>query len=212
MKTVNGWHVPDNMNTPGSHLRRSGVITLAVAHLPMDRRRTVIQAGGHIGIWPHTLASIFDLVFTYEPIGANIECLVANCAHVNNVKLTPGCIGDKDGFVEVEFCERNTGKHCVRRGGPKHADVQMTQLDSEFRHSTNVDALFLDIEGYEWQALMGGERMIDRCHPLIVVEQNGLGSRYGHADNVVTQLLTDWGYQEVEEFEEDVVYVHRSRL
>lgn len=38
----------------------------------------------------------------------------------------------------------------------------------------NVDYIKIDVEGFEKKILLGGQRTIDRCSPLIVIEQNGV--------------------------------------
>lgn len=211
MKSVSGWFVPDNMNNPGSHLRRSGVIEAALDFLPISQRYCAVQAGGHIGIWPKKLSERFEHVFTFEPIDVNMECLLANVADRKNIVVTQGCLGDERKIVEMEFSERNTGKHCIRRhGAKKYTETSMVRLDDDPR-ITKVDAMFLDVEGYEWQAIMGAEKIVARDKPFLVLEQNGLGARYGHSDELLTRLLTRIGYTEVGEFEEDVLYIHKDK-
>jgi hypothetical protein len=58
---------------------------------------------------------------------------------------------------------------------------------------------------------MGAETIVARDKPLLVIEQNGLGVRYGHRDAMLTKMLTKMGYNKVGEFEEDVIYVHKEQ-
>lgn len=37
---------------------------------------------------------------------------------------------------------------------------------------TDVDYIKIDVEGFEKKVLAGGQRLIDRCRPLILIEQN----------------------------------------
>lgn len=210
MKCVDGWWVPDNMKSPGNHLRRSQVIELAVNYLKPEHRRVVVQAGGHIGIWPVTLSDHFEQVLTWEPTPDNIGCLEMNILQKSNITFTPGCLGRESGEVTMHFSERNTGKHCVTKSSGKSTfKARMEPLDS--LGLSVVDAMFLDVEGYEWEVVLGAEQIIAKHHPLLVLEQNGLGNRYGVSDKLLTKLLLKQGYDIVEKFEEDVIYVHRSK-
>jgi len=210
MKKVGDWWVPDHMHSPGNHIRRSEVIPRALAHLPATRRRFAVQAGGHLGIWPRTLATCFEYVFTWEPMLENLACLVRNITPFNNITATQGCLGDRNGFVDMEYCARNTGKHCVARLSKQaHSSARMEKLD-DYVQLRVLDALFLDVEGYEYNVLLGAEKLIADCLPLIVLEQNGLDKRYGHSDKDIKRFLDRHNYVKTETFEEDVIYTQES--
>lgn len=48
--------------------------------------------------------------------------------------------------------------------------VECKQITIDLLAITDLDALFLDIEGYEPQALLGASETIKRCQPIIHVE------------------------------------------
>lgn len=210
MKSVDGWWVPNHMHSPGNHLRRSAVIDLAVAHLPMSRRRIVAQAGGHLGIWPSALAEYFQHVFTWEPMLENVECLRLNVAPRTNVFITQGCLGDENRLVDMEYCARNTGKHCVARTTKQaYSSAKMERLDD--RPELRVlDALFLDVEGFEYNVLVGAKKLVAEHRPLLVLERNGLDRRYGQDGTAVDRFLSANDYVKADTFEEDVIYVQEN--
>jgi hypothetical protein len=58
----------------------------------------------------------------------------------------------------------------------------------------DVDFIQLDIEGFELRALKGAAETITRSHPVIMVEQKGLGERIGDTDTEVVAWLERMGY------------------
>ena len=66
--------------------------------------------------------------------------------------------------------------------------------------------IHLDVEGYEAMALLGAESTIKKYHPVIVVELNGHGEKFGWSDQKTTELIESWGYQQIDQIFEDVVF------
>lgn len=70
------------------------------------------------------------------------------------------------------------------------------------------DLIYLDIEGYEFRALRGALATIERCHPVIVVEDKGLSERYGSARGDIEKWLgAEFGYRVAARPHKDVVLV-----
>lgn len=164
------------------HLRS---IEWALAHCAQTR--TAVQAGGNIGLWPRRLAQVFDRVITFEPDAISRACLLRNVPP--SVEVRPEALGEAIGWCGL--MRQSLGSHCVTRG---HA-IAVTTLDA--LALTDLDFLQLDIEGYEWHALMGGRETVARCQPLIQVELRHLTAQYGQSDVAVRELLESWGYREV---------------
>lgn len=211
MKLAGDWYVPDHMTGAGNHVRRYGSAVAALKYLPKDRRRVVVQAGGHIGTWARPLAAEFEKVYCWEPMWENMECLIANVGDEPNVFLTQGCLGDKPGTVQMRYSPKNTGKHCVEtKKFPAPKETRMQVIDEVFKTGDRIDAIFLDIEGYEIKALLGAINTIQFTHPLILCEENGCNSRYGIADDAIEKFLAGLGYEKAERWEEDVIYTHKD--
>lgn len=61
------------------------------------------------------------------------------------------------------------GTHSDMTGGEAKV-VPVRTLDMfDFK---DVDYLKIDVEGFEKKVLLGAKRTLDRCNPLIIVEQN----------------------------------------
>lgn len=150
------------------------------------RKRTVVQAGGNVGLWPRRLSERFARVITFEPDIVSRECLIANAP---TVEVRWEALGDRPGLCGID--RQSLGSHRVTAGDA----VPVTTIDA--LGLTDLDFLQLDIEGYEWHALMGAEQTIARCRPLIQVELRGFTQTYGKSDHDVRALLASFGYREV---------------
>lgn len=153
------------------------------------RKRTAIQAGGNIGLWPLRLAKEFQTVVTFEPEPVSRACLEMNVAGVTNIYVRKEALGEAEGTCAME--RRSLGSHLVRRGD----SIDIVPLDKfEFQ---SVDLLQLDIEGYELRALNGAIEMIKRCRPILHIEMRDLATEYGSSDSEVAAFIAALKYERV---------------
>jgi len=200
MKLVKGWQVPDI-----DECCRNALLVelpdLNVSYTHMNQFRTVIQAGGNIGVYPATMAGQFERVITVEPDLTNYQALLLNVAGHANIEHHWAAFGDKISTASVDHpYPENIGAHQLKAG----SDVRVLTIDSFCVE--NCDFIQLDIEGYEHLALLGAERTIKKTHPVITLELKGLGSRYGYSDEDTINLLQDWGYEIVGRVNRDVIF------
>lgn len=186
MIQINGYAWPNDVGEKYKHaLAHVGSLEWSLA--ACARRRTAVQAGGNVGLWPKRMAEVFERVYTFEPDPISLDCLVRNV--LSNVVVSNAALGASSGTCGL--VHRSLGSHRVVEGDT----VPMTTIDA--LGLTDVDLIQLDVEGYEWHALMGGLETIAKCHPLIQVELRGFTDKYGQTDSDVRSLLGDLGYREV---------------
>jgi FkbM family methyltransferase len=168
------------------------------------RKQIAVQAGGNAGMYPATLATMFEKVITFEPDAENFACLQYNCKEYRNVTAYKAAIGNSHEPVQMqeipglkfgELCV-NTGAFRVIPGG----DIPQMRLDD--LNLPALDFLQLDIEGFELNALLGGLDTIQKYSPVIMVET------VGHGDDP-TVLLEELGYHCVVRGHYDQVFVRR---
>ena len=53
----------------------------------IENKRTVIQAGGHCGLYPYQYSNLFEKVYTFEPEFTNFQCLTENVKGLENVNV-----------------------------------------------------------------------------------------------------------------------------
>lgn len=189
MKQISGIWFPDDVGTRWEHaLMHVHSIEWSVQHC--SSRRTAVQAGGNIGLWPRRLAKDFQRVITFEPDALSRACLRMNVpAHV---EVRTEALGDVAGTIG--FRHKDLGSHRVDPQGPAVTVIALDELTL-----IDLDLLQLDIEGYEWHALMGAAQTIERCRPLIQVELRDIAVRYGRSNDEIRRLLASWGYVQVSE-------------
>lgn len=201
MKIVADWHCPDLLTGPGNYLNKNRDAELALEHL--TGARSAIQAGGHIGTWPVYLAPRFERVFTWEPDADNFTCLVRNLADrgLSNVFPARGILGQKRRPHGLRKSPKSTGQHRVGDGDL----VPCFRIDD--LGLTDVDAIFLDVEGFEIPALRGAADTIARCRPVIMAEENKRALDHGFRIGDIARLLEPWGYRKVAAVNEDLVFI-----
>lgn len=174
-----------------------------------SQTRTAIQAGGNVGVFPARLAHLFSKVFTFEPDFDNYECMKRNLnrLQLGNVIASMSALGrdNASGKMSRPY-PKNCGANVVVTG----TDFMISTLDSVFPDTQDVDLLYLDIEGYECKAIDGGMELIDRCKPVIVVENKGLIPEFPSGMEGSPEFrdwICDLGYEHRARFMRDDVFV-----
>lgn len=208
MKRVDSWLCPDLLSGPGNYQRRGREMLEAAAPY-IKRKGIVIQAGGHVGTVPVLLADIYSWVYTWEPELDNFHALAVNSAERGNARIYParGCLGSKAATVALDISRRSTGQHAVSRApGP----IPVYRIDD--MAVGRVDAIMLDVEGYEIPALIGAARTINRDHPMVIAEENKRAIAQGFKIGDLDVHMNREGYKMVRTVGEDRIYVHRGDL
>lgn len=187
MRTIQGLCFPDDVGEKWKHsLKHVKSLEWAIARC--KQRRTAVQAGGNVGLWPRRLAESFQRVLTFEPDDESRVCLYRNVPR--SVEVRDDALGAVAGLCGMEH--ESLGSHRIVEGniGFHVTTVDALALD-------DLDFLQLDVEGYEWHALSGAVETLKRCKPLVQVELRGFTERYGKSDDEVRDLLSSLGYRAV---------------
>lgn len=121
-----------------------------------------------------------------------------------------GLIGDKD--VGDRPFESGWPPESEGEGIPdggfihlRHAAKKYTQTTiDQLAVWTNVDAIVLDIEGAEWNALNGARGALERCRPIVFVSVHDVGDGagwngplldwYGKTPDDIHNFMSEYGY------------------
>jgi len=168
-------------------------------------RHAAVQAGGCLGVFAKRLAREFRAVYVFEPSTQFID-MTHNAPEKNIIRIQ-AALGHEAGMVNP-VCSLPERKK-ILHGGMTHMErggiVPTMTLDSlELPH---CDLLYLDIEGWEYWAILGAHRTIIRCRPVIVVEVNSAIERIGIAPDMLRQLIVSQGYKKHSQLRSDEVYV-----
>lgn len=172
---------PPDFTFPAEKQVTAQVAAQCIAGLASGHR-AVVQAGGCSGLWPIALAHYFARVYTFEPEPINFLCLEANVKATPNVSAFECALGDRSTSVGMTRPKVGAGLWRVEGEG----DIPMHTIDHVLG-DVAVDAIVLDIEGYEVQALRGAERVIERDRPVLWFE-------FLHHTADIETFLAEHGY------------------
>ena len=164
---------------------------------------TCIQAGGAIGVWPLRLAQHFSRVITFEPEPVNWQCLIHNVEGIENIECNNSALWSTAGaLVSMELTQRMEG-HCgawhVEPGG----DISTTRIDD--MDIADVDLIYLDIEGSEYDALLGARNVLENERPVVGLEKRNWGKLYYNAPDPVDLLVDEFDYRVIGKANKDDV-------
>jgi FkbM family methyltransferase len=150
---------------------------------------TVFDIGGHIGymtLYFSQLIGATGSVYVFEPGQNNLWYLRKNVADKKNVFVVAKGVGDFDGQLDF-YTENLTGQnnsfvenyHVLDENSknsfvkPKIVSdkVEVVRIDSFIKsHSLKPNLFKIDVEGYEFEVLIGMESILDLFHPILMVE------------------------------------------
>ena len=200
-KNSQGWYWPSadgngNPEGPGScwyglSVGAPDLPKLVSQHVP--EKKVVVQAGGNCGLYVKQYAEIFDIVYTFEPDPVNFFCLNLNVTNENVIKFQ-ACLGNQHQTVSVGRTMPDVGSTHVTGTG----NIPTMLIDD--LNLTRCDLINLDVEGYELNVLGGAINTIQRCRPVIALEDYQLWSaRYNSSLTIVEEFLATLGYKWVDD-------------
>lgn len=154
----------------------------------------VIDIGANVGHYTVSLSGLVGekgRVLAMEPIPDTFELLAANVAATGtkNVTLLNVAASDKVFVAGMEIPVWATGAanyyqaHISSK--PSSTMVLCLPVDC-LRLPQRVKLVKIDAEGHELSVLKGMRELLERDHPVVIVENN---------DEAVTHYLTPYGYQ-----------------
>jgi FkbM family methyltransferase len=163
-----------------------------------DPGGTALDIGANHGVYSYFMVEHFDRVVAFEPQPACGETLRSWAG--DRVELRPIALSDRDGtsVLSVPVVDGVALTGYARLGDPPSSgdltmEVPVERLDDQ--GLTDVRFVKIDVEGHELSVLRGGDSLLTRDRPvlLIEIEQRHLGDRRRVSD--VVEHLTTRGYR-----------------
>ena len=202
------WYPDEHEKLAKGHARWRDIHEYILPRLADSPKRICVQAGGAVGVWPITFAGHFDQVMSFEPNPVLRECFERNIEDrkVHNVHIIPKGLWDSEGTASLSNPlphPHNKGAWFLDLDGD---DFEITYLDKY--NLTDVDLIQWDIEGAELWALEGGKETIERCRPMIVLENKVDAVRNFHTSvEAVHDKMHDLGYDHVFSYARDEIWM-----
>lgn len=153
-------------------------------------RRVIVEAGANWGRWAVDLAGLFQTVYAVEPEPRNFTCLALNTAHLPSVVRLQAALGNERGCIGLETVAGKSGVAHVNGAGA----IPVLRIDDLALPA--CDAIALDVEGFEIQALRGARETIERYRPVLLVEDKGHTLRAGDGPRGATvEFVKKLGYE-----------------
>lgn len=162
-------------------------------HLWVRAGDWVLDIGANIGTYTARLSELVDVtgrVLAFEPVPENFELLSANMARfeLRNITLVNAAVSDQFSVCGMTTPKLDNGldnrymSH-LTKGAAELAVLCMPIDRLDIPHPVSLAKI--DVEGHELQALKGMRHILERDHPVLIVE--------GRSADVASYLRT-FGY------------------
>lgn len=184
----------------------AGVVAATGSHEPTEQTfilhlvrpgDVAVDVGANVGIYSVALAALGARVWAFEPSSAIRPTLAHNVglnAAGDRVRILPFAVGAENGQVLFTSDLEGTN-HLVRESpsGPTET-VEIRTLDNVASDPTaglageDVFLVKIDAEGEDEAVLRGASALLERCHPVVIVETWGGGDE-------IRRLLAKYRYR-----------------
>lgn len=168
-----------------------------------DRKRVMIDVGGHIGLFAVPYSKYFDNIYSYEPHAENYEYLIKNLAenNIENVIPIQEAIMFGTDRVTIVGYEKDKFINNPRYSGmftsvpSSEGNVFATSLD--YHHlDKQIDFIKIDVEGQEMNVLKTAERILEKYKPFLQIEIKDFKFIHNQpSPKDVTNYLKSFGYK-----------------
>jgi FkbM family methyltransferase len=157
------------------------------------QRRTAVDVGAHVGLWSYWMSADFNHLEAFEPHPDHVQCWLINMMGRRGKATLHECaLGDHSGTIQLTTGPSSSGDTYVVP--EKDGNIRLSKLDE--LGLMDVDFLKVDCEGYEVFVLRGAQETIERCRPVVIVEQKPKhGDKYRIADTAGAEWLKTLGYR-----------------
>lgn len=169
----------------------------------------ILDIGANIGqtaLWIAdylNTASIKIIAFEPVPVTYNKLCRNINLNSFTNITLENIALGKEDGeLMMVMPSPFNSGAFRALTEANKNEakfKVKQTTLDNYLTsNNKNVTFIKIDVEGFEYNALLGAEETIKKYLPILFIELSDSNLRsQGYSAKELVQLIRSYGYSKI---------------
>ena len=154
----------------------SGFMTSEIAPiisaLPADS--VILDVGANIGAWTRLFAAQAraGMVYAFEPSPKNAEVLRRNVQGYANIQIYQEALSHRTGTVYLAEQKQAGLRHITESGAHGSVPVASRTLDDWVARNgvPRLDCIKVDVEGFEENVLLHGEKTLQRFSPVICFE------------------------------------------
>lgn len=163
----------------------------------------ILDVGANIG--QHSIFMSFvtgntGKIISFEPV-SSIYAQFKNSIEINNIKnitLHNLACGDMEKEMNINTISSNMGGSSLVFSGDdrKIEKIKVITADSIVKNENKINFIKIDVEGYEYEALLGLKDTIEKHHPKIMLEYSYAGYKSMGTDSAkkILDLLYSFDY------------------
>lgn len=142
------------------------------------RKMNIIDLGANIGYFTMLAASLVDQdakVFAVEPSSDNVKLIELSRRqnNFNHIQIINTAVGEDIGILVLNGSYSNGTTASLSNDVQAVLEstvVPCLPLDHMIPSDMQIDLIKIDVEGFEYRALLGAKRILSTWHPIIVSE------------------------------------------
>ncbi len=156
---------------------------------------TAIDIGANIGNHSLYFSDFYNKVVSFEPNMRTFKVLALNVELAKNIECYNFGISSSNGNAEMHVNKTNMGGSFISTDPSLTSQsITLQTLDSVIDDSEVIKLLKVDVEGHDYDALLGSENTIKRNMPVILFEQHD--EDFVNGESKVIELLKSYGYSQ----------------
>lgn len=160
-----------------------------------------LDIGANHGVYTLLAAGVAQSkVYAFEPV-PNTATHFSNNINLNQldslVTLFPFALGESKATMYIRT-DLDTMNHISNSSESDNVmQIEVEELD-EVLQGECPSLLKIDVEGFEYSVLRGASTMLENSKlKALIIEMNASGEKYGISDEVIEELLTEYGFYAV---------------
>jgi FkbM family methyltransferase len=187
---------------------------------------TFFDVGAHFGYYTLLGASLVDTqgqVHSFEPTPSSYNILKTNVSRKTNIRINNKALFSekKDLLLKdygIRYSAFNTiynsklDKNTIQKSDITEHIIEGITLDDYVESNSVIpDFIKIDAEGSEYDILVGGQKTIEKYHPLITIEVGDTDVRNVPKSKELIEYLIGYNYQPYN-YVDGNIKVHSSRI
>jgi len=180
----------------------------------ISSKGAIVDAGANVGSYTLNLYDKADHIIAVEASGSNAAFIRSVCAlnHIKNVRVYNNALYKTDGeLIELYVSNDTCGNNSMYKitGYSEVESVQTLTIDTICAENgvNDIRLIKIDIEGAEYNCLLGAKKTIERYRPIVLCEFNRIAAEAAGYD-----LSLLYGFFKERDYEAFLLDEHAQRL